>query len=177
MTEGAEPVSKISIVPRGLGALGYTLQYPTEDRFLLSQSELLGNIDTLMGGRAAEEVIYNEISTGAGNDISRASDLVRRMITEFGMSERYRNITLPTTNSGIAGISGAREYSEKAQEYIDSETARIVGERYKQVKSNLEKNKEALIAITEELLKREVLSGTEFEALAKSKVIDYSASV
>jgi cell division protease FtsH len=177
MTEGAEPVSKISIVPRGLGALGYTLQYPTEDRFLLSQSELLGNIDTLMGGRAAEEVIYNEISTGAGNDISRASDLVRRMITEFGMSERYRNITLPTTNSGIAGISGAREYSEKAQEYIDSKTAKIVGERYKQVKSNLEKNKEALIAITEELLKREVLSGTEFEALAKSKVIDYSASV
>ena len=177
MTEGAEPVSKISIVPRGLGALGYTLQYPTEDRFLLSQSELLGNIDTLLGGRAAEEVIYNEISTGAGNDISRASDLVRRMITEFGMSERYRNITLPTTNSGIAGISGAREYSEKAQEYIDSETARIVGERYEMVKTKLEKNKEALLAVTEELLKREVLGGTEFEALAKSKVIDYSASV
>nr|WP_319520834.1 ATP-dependent zinc metalloprotease FtsH [uncultured Sphaerochaeta sp.] len=177
MTEGAEPVSKISIVPRGLGALGYTLQYPTEDRFLLSQSELLGNIDTLLGGRAAEEVIYNEISTGAGNDISRASDLVRRMITEFGMSERYRNITLPTTNSGIAGISGAREYSEKAQEYIDSETARIVGEQYEKVKTKLEKNKEALLAITEELLKREVLGGTEFEALAKSKVIDYSASV
>ena len=177
MTEGAEPVSKISIVPRGLGALGYTLQYPTEDRFLLSQSELLGNIDTLLGGRAAEEVIYHEISTGAGNDISRASDLVRRMITEFGMSERYRNITLPTTNSGIAGISGAREYSEKAQEYIDSETARIVGERYEMVKTKLEKNKEALLAITEELLKREVLGGTEFEALAKSKVIDYSASV
>lgn len=177
MTEGAEPVSKISIVPRGLGALGYTLQYPTEDRFLLSQSELLGNIDTLLGGRAAEEVIYNEISTGAGNDISRASDLVRRMITEFGMSDRYRNITLPTTNSGIAGISGAREYSEKAQEYIDSETARIVGERYDMVKTKLEKNKEALLAVTEELLKREVLGGTEFEALAKSKVIDYSASV
>ncbi|WP_319756447.1 ATP-dependent zinc metalloprotease FtsH [uncultured Sphaerochaeta sp.] len=177
MTEGAEPVSKISIVPRGLGALGYTLQYPTEDRFLLSQSELLGNIDTLLGGRAAEEVIYNEISTGAGNDISRASDLVRRMITEFGMSDRYRNITLPTTNSGIAGISGAREYSEKAQEYIDSETARIVGERYEMVKTKLEKNKEALLTITEELLKREVLGGTEFEALAKSKVIDYSASV
>ncbi len=177
MTEGAEPVSKISIVPRGLGALGYTLQYPTEDRFLLSQNELLGNIDTLLGGRAAEEVIYNEISTGAGNDISRASDLVRRMITEFGMSEKYRNITLPTTNSGIAGISGAREYSEKAQEYIDSETARIVGERYAMVKAKLEKNKEALLAITVELLKREVLGGTEFEALAKSKAIDYSASV
>ncbi len=177
MTEGSEPVSKISIIPRGLGALGYTLQYPTEDRFLLSQNELLGTIDTLLGGRAAEEVIYQEISTGAGNDISRASDLVRRMITEFGMSERYRNITLPTTNSGIAGISGAREYSEKAQEYIDCETARIVGERYALVKEKLEKNKNALLTITNALLEKEVLSGSEFEALAKSKVIDYSASV
>ncbi len=177
MTKGSEPVSKISIVPRGMGALGYTLQYPTEDRFLLSQSELLGNIDTLLGGRAAEEVIYQEISTGAGNDISRASDLVRRMITEFGMSERYRNITLPTTQSGIAGVSGAREYSEKAQEYIDAETARIVGERYELVKSNLEKNKKALETITKELLEKEVLGGTEFEALAKSEVIDYSADV
>ena len=171
MTEGAEPVSKISIIPRGLGALGYTLQYPTEDRFLLSQSELLGNIDTLLGGRAAEEVIFQEISTGAGNDISRASDLVRRMICEFGMSERYRNITLPTTQSGIAGVSGAREFSEKAQEYIDSETARIVNERYAIVKDNLEKNKKALTTITNRLLENEVIGGTEFQALAKSEVI------
>ncbi len=171
LTEGAEPVSKISIVPRGLGALGYTLQYPTEDRFLLSEKELLGNIDTLLGGRAAEEVVYNEISTGAGNDISRASDLVRRMITEFGMSERYRNITLPTTQSGIAGISGSREYSEKAQEYIDNETARIVNERYALVKGNLEKNKNALEIITQKLLEKEVINGTDFQALAKSEVI------
>lgn len=171
MTEGAEPVSKISIIPRGLGALGYTLQYPTEDRFLLSQSELLGNIDTLLGGRAAEEVVFQEISTGAGNDISRASDLVRRMICEFGMSERYRNITLPTTQSGIAGVSGSREFSEKAQEYIDSETARIVNERYAIVKENLEKNKKALLTITNRLLENEVIGGTEFQALAKSEVI------
>ena len=177
LTEGAEPVSKISIVPRGLGALGYTLQYPTEDRFLLSEKELLGNIDTLLGGRAAEEVVFNEISTGAGNDISRASDLVRRMITEFGMSEKYRNITLPTTQSGIAGVSGAREYSEKAQEYIDSETARIVNERYALVKANLEKNQKALQTITQMLLEKEVINGTEFQALAKSEVIDYSAHV
>ncbi|ADY12627.1 ATP-dependent zinc metalloprotease FtsH [Sphaerochaeta globosa] len=171
MTEGAEPVSKISIIPRGLGALGYTLQYPTEDRFLLSQSELLGNIDTLLGGRAAEEVIFQEISTGAGNDISRASDLVRRMITEFGMSERYRNITLPTTQSGFAGVAGAREYSEKAQEYIDDETARIVNERYQIVRTNLEKNRKALEVITAKLLENEVINGTEFQALAKSEVI------
>lgn len=171
MTDGAEPVSKISIIPRGLGALGYTLQYPTEDRFLLSQSELLGNIDTLLGGRAAEEVIYNEISTGAANDISRASDLVRRMITEFGMSEQYRNMTLPTTQSGIAGVAGSREYSEKAQEYIDTETARILDERYQLVKSNLEKNRSALEKITARLLENEVISGSEFQALAKSEVI------
>ena len=171
MTEGAEPVSKISIIPRGFGALGYTLQYPTEDRFLLSEGELLSNIDTLLGGRAAEEVIYGEISTGAGNDISRASDLARRMITEFGMSERYRNITLPTSQSGIAGVGGTRDYSEKAQEYIDSETARMISERYAVVKGNLQKNKDALVTITTELLETEVLSGERFEELAKSKVI------
>lgn len=171
LTEGAEAVNKISIIPRGLSALGYTLQYPTEDRFLLSETELLGNIDTLMGGRAAEEVIFNEISTGAGNDISRASDLVRRMIQEFGMSQKYRNITLPTVNSGIAGVGGSRAFSEKAQEYIDSETARIVNERYDIVLNNLKKNKKALESITKRLLENEVIGGTEFEALAKSEVI------
>lgn len=94
------------------------------------------------------------------------------MLTEFGMSERYRNITLPTTQSGIAGISGAREYSEKAQEYIDCETARIVNERYTKVKTNLEKNRKALETITTKLLEKEVLNGSEFQALAKSEVID-----
>ncbi|MBI9096130.1 MAG: ATP-dependent zinc metalloprotease FtsH [Sphaerochaeta sp.] len=171
LTLGSEPVSKISIIPRGMSALGYTLQYPTEDRFLLSETELMGSIDTLLGGRAAEEVIFKEISTGAGNDISRASDLVRRMIQEFGMSERYRNITLPTAQSGIAGIGGSRAFSEKAQEYIDSETARIVNERYAIVLNNLEKNKKALETITKQLLENEVIGGTEFEALAKSEVI------
>lgn len=171
LTEGTEPINKISIIPRGMSALGYTLQYPTEDRFLLSETELLSNIDTLLGGRAAEEAIFNEISTGAGNDISRASDLVRRMIQEFGMSERYRNITLPTAQSGIAGVGGSREFSEKAQEYIDCETARIVNERYTIVLNNLKKNKNALEAITKQLLENEVISGTEFEALAKSEVI------
>ena len=89
LTPGSSPVSKISIIPRGFGALGYTLQYPTEDRFLLSENELLGSVDVMLGGRAAEEVIFGDISTGASNDISRASDTVRQMITEYGMSEKY----------------------------------------------------------------------------------------
>ncbi len=169
MTEGAPPVSKISIIPRGLGALGYTLQLPVEDRFLMSESELLGNIDTLLGGRAAEELIFGEISTGAGNDISRASDMVRRMITEFGMSEKYRNITLPSTTS--QGLGGSREYSEVAQEYIDSETARVINERYALVLERLKENKGLLEKITEVLLDKESITGDEFKELAQSVVV------
>jgi len=169
MTKGAPPVSKISIIPRGIGALGYTLQYPTEDRFLMSESELLGNIDTMLGGRAAEELVCGEISTGAGNDISRASDLVRRMITEFGMSERYRNITLPSTTS--QGLGGSREYSEAAQEYIDNETARLINTRYAQVLERLKANRETLDLIAKKLLEKEVLDGAEFESLAQNLVI------
>ena len=167
LTPGSSPVSKISIIPRGYGALGYTLQYPTEDRFLLSQSELLGSVDVLLGGRAAEEVVFGEISTGASNDISRASDTVRQMITEYGMSERYRNMTLPKTNSGIDGVSGTREYSEATQEYIDNETERIIQTRYAAVLENLRKNRDALERIAQSLLEKEVLEGGEFEALAK----------
>ncbi|MHC1693118.1 MAG: ATP-dependent zinc metalloprotease FtsH [Sphaerochaetaceae bacterium] len=169
MTKGAQPVSKISIIPRGLGALGYTLQYPTEDRFLISESELLMNIDTLLGGRAAEQLVFGEISTGASNDIGRASDLVRRMITEFGMSERYRNITLPSTTS--QGLGGAREYSEATQEYIDNETARIVNSRYAVVLAQLEKNQAILDTIAKRLLENEVIEGAEFETLAQNGVI------
>ncbi len=166
LTESASPVSKISIIPRGFGALGYTLQYPTEDKFLMSESELLGTIDTLLGGRAAEEMIFSEVSTGAGNDISRASDLVRQMISEYGMSERYRNITLPSTTK--QGLGGAREYSEKAQEYIDSETARVIAERYEIVLNNLKKNREPLEEITKILLEKEVIDGDEFSTLAQT---------
>ena len=171
LTPGSSPVSKISIIPRGYGALGYTLQYPTEDRFLLSEGELLGSVDVLLGGRAAEEVTFSDISTGASNDISRASDTVRQMITDYGMSNRYRNMTLPKTKSGIEGVSGSKEYSEKTQEYIDNETARIINERYALVRENLEKNKEALERIARALLEKEVLEGDEFEALAKQYAV------
>jgi cell division protease FtsH len=169
LTEGSPPVSKISIIPRGLGALGYTLQYPTEDRFLMSESELLGNIDTLLGGRAAEQLVFGEISTGAGNDISRASDMVRRMIMEFGMSEKYRNITLPSTAG--QGLGGSREYSEAAQEYIDNETAKIVNNRYQIVLEKLTKNRETLEKIATILLDKEVIDGDEFKTLAQSNVV------
>ena len=171
LTPGSSPVSKISIIPRGFGALGYTLQYPTEDRFLLSQDELLGSVDVMLGGRAAEETIFGDISTGASNDISRASDTVRQMITEYGMSEKYRNMTLPKTSSGIEGVNGGREYSEATQEYIDNETERIISERYSHVLENLRKNKDALEHIAAELMEKEVLEADEFRALAEKYTV------
>ena len=110
---------------------------------------------------------FSDISTGASNDISRASDTVRKMITEYGMSDKFRNMTLPRTSSGIEGVSGGREYSEATQEYIDNETERILQSRYEAVLANLKKNREALEKIAETLLDKEVLEGSEFEALAK----------
>ena len=166
LTKGASPVSKISIIPRGFGALGYTLQYPTEDRFLLSQDELLGDIDVLLGGRAAEEVTFGSISTGASNDISRASDQVRRMICEYGMSQKFRNLTLPRQDSGIDGVGGSRNYSEDTQKYIDEESERIIQERYEHVLSNLKRNWKALDEIAKRLLENEVVEGDEFRKMA-----------
>lgn len=171
MTKGASPVSKISIVPRGFGALGYTLQYPTEDRFLLSEGELLGSIDVLLGGRAAEEITFGDISTGASNDISRASDQVRKMICDYGMSERFKNLTLPKSSSGIEGVAGGREYSEDTQKYIDEESERRISERYSIVLANLKKNWKALDEIAKKLLADEVIEQDEFERLAKEYVI------
>ena len=171
MTKGASPVSKISIVPRGFGALGYTLQYPTEDRFLLSEGELLGSIDVLLGGRAAEEITFGDISTGASNDISRASDQVRKMICEYGMSELFKNLTLPKGSSGIEGVAGGREYSEDTQKYIDEESERRMSERYSIVLANLKKNWKALDEIAKKLLADEVIEQAEFERLAKEYVI------
>ena len=171
LTKSASPVSKISIVPRGFGALGYTLQYPTEDRFLLSQDELLGDIDVLLGGRAAEEVTFNSISTGASNDISRASSQVRKMICDYGMSEKFRNLTLPYQESGIDGVGGSRNYSESTQKYIDEEAERIINERYNHVLEGLKKNWKALDTIARRLLEDEVVEGDTFRELADELVV------
>lgn len=171
LTKSASPVSKISIVPRGFGALGYTLQYPTEDRFLLSQDELLGDIDVLLGGRAAEEVTFNSISTGASNDISRASSQVRKMICDYGMSDKFRNLTLPYQESGIDGVGGSRNYSESTQKYIDEEAERIINERYNHVLEGLKKNWKALDTIARRLLEDEVVEGDTFRKLADELVV------
>ena len=170
-TPGADAVEKISIVPRGLGALGYTLQLPSEERFLQTQQELLGRIDVLLAGRAAEEIVFGDISTGAGNDLTRAADIARRMITEYGMSEKFRNVYLPSRRGGAFLEDGSgqavtsRGYAESTQTYVDEETARIIDERYRKVLARLREDSELLQMIAEELLRVEVIERDRFDEL------------
>lgn len=170
-TAGTDPVQKITIIPRGIGALGYTLQTPTEDRFLMSQDDLLGKIDVLLGGRAAEQIIFNEISTGAANDLTRATDLVRSMITEYGMSEKFKNMVLSKRGNQFLGSAAApprmeKEYSEATQQYVDEEIARILDDRYRRVLDLLVEKKPQLESIAKKLLEAETLEAEDFYSMA-----------
>ena len=169
-TPGSDPVQKISIVPRGLGALGYTLQMPVEDRHLMTEDELLGKIDVLMGGRAAEDIAFGKISTGAANDLSKATDIARKMITDYGMSDRFRNVALTQRGAGMLGDRSPeptfhREYSEATQQYIDEEIARVVDGRYSLAKEKLAGKRTLLDNIAEALLEKESLDEKEFKSL------------
>lgn len=163
-TSGADKVHKVSIIPRGIGALGYTLQMPEEDRYLRTQGDLLGEVDVLLGGRAAEELAFSQISTGASNDLSRATDIVRRMITDYGMSDRFRNVALTQHGAGYGAADPklVRDYAENTQQYIDEEIARIIGERYDSVKKLLSGKKPLMEYIANRLLEKEIVEGKEF---------------
>jgi cell division protease FtsH len=166
-TPGADPVQKISIIPRGF-ALGYTMQLPVEDRYTVTRSDLLGKIDILLGGRIAEEMVSGEYSTGAASDLVKATDIARKMITDYGMSGRFRNVAL-TSRPGLAGERQdplfQREYSEATQQYVDDEIARIVEGRYCHVREKLLEKKALLDKIAFILLEKETLDEREFNAL------------
>ncbi len=172
LTPGADPVEKISIVPRGLSALGYTLQLPTEDRFLMTESELNGRIEVLLGGRAAEQLVFHEVSTGASNDLDKAGEIARRMVTDFGMSEKFKNTFLPARKQGLlmgdANAAVFREYSEATQQYVDEETARIINRRYQKVAELLSRNEGLLQEIATRLLEVEVLERSQFEGMVRA---------
>jgi cell division protease FtsH len=168
-TPGSDPVQKISIIPRGF-ALGYTLQMPIEDRYKVTQSDLLGQIGVLLGGRIAEEMVSGEYSTGAANDLTRATDIARKMITDYGMSGRFRNVAL--TSRGAGNLGGEqpesmfhREYAESTQQYVDEEIARIIDERYGKSKELLEARRPLLDNVAASLLEKESLDEKEFKAL------------
>jgi cell division protease FtsH len=172
-TPGSDPVQKISIVPRGFGALGYTLQMPVEDRYLMTEEELLGKINVLLGGRAAEEIVFGQISTGAANDLTKATDIARKMITDYGMSGRFRNVALTQRGGGMMGNQPQepifhREYSEATQQYIDEEIAHMVEKQYAAVKDSLSRSRELLDSVAVRLLEKETLDEKEFRNLIGS---------
>ncbi len=162
LTKGATRVTKVSIIPRGLGALGYTLHLPDEEnRFLKQKHELMAEIDVLLGGRAAEEIFVGDISTGAGNDLQRATDILKDMITKYGMSD-VAGLMVLEQNSGGAFLGGGqtiKDYSDKMAEAIDNKIKSVLDERYNFVKDTLKEYSEAIENMTAELLDKEVIEG------------------
>jgi len=168
MLPGCDPVHKISIIPRGHNALGYTLQLPEEDRFLISKGELKNRICVLLGGRVAEELYCDDITTGAQNDLERATQIAREMVTEFGMSDRLGPVRLGRKQHEVflgRDIMEDRNYSEEIAYAIDQELRSIIDDCYKVVRTILTEQGEALKEVTKELLAREVLEGDELDKL------------
>jgi len=157
LTPGADPVQKVSIIPRGIGALGYTLQTPLEDRFLMSQSELLGKIKGLLAGRAAEELMFSEVSTGASNDLKKVADIVKNMLTVYGMSKHKPNLSLVEKNQNPFIGQGPilQHRSEKLEEIIDEETQEIINACYEDAKQILLKEQDKLEQMAHILLEKE----------------------
>ncbi len=166
---GTDPVQKITIIPRGIAALGYTMQVPTEDRFLMRESELLNKIATLLGGRAAEAIVFNEISTGAHNDLSRATDIARSMVREYGMSRKIGQVYFAKGQRspflGVVAPEGPNEYSEATAQMIDDEIRSIISAQYEKATQILTEKKDVLDRAAQLLLEKETIEGEEIRAL------------
>jgi cell division protease FtsH len=168
---GTDPVQKISIIPRGIAALGYTMQVPTEERFLMRKTELNNRIATLLGGRAAEELVFNDISTGAHNDLARATDMARSMVKEYGMSERLGQVYFAHKRQPqfLNPMPEARgEYSDETARIIDEEVRRIIDDQYAVALAILEKNMDLLKRTAIQLLENEVIEGPTLADLLMS---------
>jgi cell division protease FtsH len=156
----ADPVAKVSIVPHGRGALGYTMQMPTEDRYLMTRAELQDRIAVMLAGRAAESVVFNEISTGASDDIQRASELARRMVTEFGMSDKLGTVRYAAQQyQFLASGETSASASPETLKIIDEEVQRITTDQYERAQGLLKEHRPALEHLAQELLKTESVDG------------------
>ncbi len=162
-TKGAKKVSKVSIVPRGLAALGYTLNTPEENKYLMQRHELIAEIDVLLGGRAAEEVFIGEISTGAANDLERTTDILKSMVQMYGMSDVAGLMVLEKQRNTFlgGGMTQAKEYSEKMSENMDNYIKNNLNERYVHVKTRLEEYRDAIEKMVELLYAKENISGDQ----------------
>ena len=164
----ADPVRRISIIPRGISALGYTLQLPTEDRYLMTKTELLDRLAVLLGGRVAEEIVFGEISTGAHNDLQRSTDIATSMVKEFGMSEKLGYVTFEKEKQPLflpSSLLPTREYSEDTAKQIDEEVKKIVDETYLRVKEILTAKKDKLGELARLLLEKEVVEETDLKKI------------
>jgi cell division protease FtsH len=170
-TEGAKKVSKVSIVPRGLAALGYTLNKPEEDKFMMQRHELWAEVDVLLGGRAAEQVFIGEISTGAGNDLERATDIIKSMVQTYGMSDIAGLMVLEKSRQSFlgGGQQAAREYSDKMAEDMDEFIKVSLQEHYEDVVKRLEEYRGAIEAMVALLYKKENITGEEVREI----IIDF----
>ena len=166
---GGSKVAKISIVPRGMAALGYTLQLPTEDRFLLSAEELKGQIATLLGGRSAEEIIFGSITTGASNDLQRATDVAEQMVTTYGMSKVLGPLAFDKGGGnnflGGEGMNPRRRVSDETAKAIDAEVKQLVDDGHDQALAILNRNRDLLEEIAQRILAVEVIEGDELQSL------------
>jgi len=168
VTKGAKKVNKVSIVPRGLAALGYTLNTPEENKYLMQKHELIAEVDVLLGGRAAEQVFIGEISTGAGNDLERATEIIKSMASVYGMSDVAGLMVLSRqTNQFLGGGQTSKDYSDKLAENLDEHIKNTLGQRYEHVVQTLTNYKESVELITKELLDIEVISGERVRELIK----------
>ncbi len=170
ITKGSKKVNKVSIIPRGLAALGYTLNTPEENKYLVQKHELIAEVDVLLGGRAAEEIFIGEISTGAANDLERATDIIKSMIMYYGMSEVAGLMVLEKQRNTFlgGGMGQTKEYSERMSEELDSYIKAKLTERYAAVKEKLETYREAMETMTAELLEVEVLEKERVEEIIKN---------
>jgi cell division protease FtsH len=168
VTKGAKKVNKVSIVPRGLAALGYTLNTPEENKYLMQKHELMAEVDTLLGGRAAEEVFIGEISTGAGNDLDRATDIIKSMATIYGMSDidiAGLMVLHKQQNQFLGGGMSSKDYSDEMAHKLDVYIKETLEERYQSVMQTLRDNNEAMEQMTAELLEKEVISGKRVQEI------------
>jgi len=170
--EHADPVHKISIIPRGIAALGYTQQQPTEDRYLMTRSELLDRLAVLLGGRVAEEQVFGEISTGAQNDLQRATDIARSMVTEYGMSDLLGLVTYEHAHQPMflpENFTSSKTYSETKATQIDEEISRVIEKAHERVRKILSERRKVLDDLAHLLSQKEIVQGQELrEMMSKS---------
>jgi cell division protease FtsH len=169
---GSDPIHKVTIIPRGM-ALGLTQQLPVDEKHTYPKQYLLNNITILLGGRAAEELILNEFTTGSGNDIERATNLARKMVCEWGMSDEMGPLSYGKKEEQIflgRDIAVHKDYSEETAQRIDNEITRLVSESYEKAKKLLSDHIDILNKIASELLEKEVLNTSELDAIIQQKM-------